>query len=131
MMEECYRIKVLVSAELIGNPLSVLFAVIKIKHTCHCIYTDSINMEFPEPEKDIGYKEIADFRFCIIKDLCSPVGMFPKSGIRMLVNALSVKRRKSMGIRGKMRRNPVKDYSDSVFVEFINKIHEILRRSVS
>lgn len=45
MLEKLNRLKILISTILVWDPLSVLLSIIKIKHGCHCIDTQSVHME--------------------------------------------------------------------------------------
>ena len=51
--------------------------------------------------------------------------MLAFSGICILITAGSVKLRQSVGIFREMRRNPVKNDADLVFVEIVHQIFEI------
>ena len=75
MLEKFYGFQVLVSAVFIGYPLTVLFAVIQIKHRRHGVHPDTVHMEFPQPEKHIGDEEILHLRLAVIEDLGAPVRM--------------------------------------------------------
>ena len=92
------------SAKLVGQPLSFLFAIIKIEHGGYGIHTDSIHMELPNPVKYISDQEVLHFVFAQIENLGAPVGMLSTSWIRILKNAGSVKLSQSKLIRGKMSR---------------------------
>ena len=54
MLEKFNRLEVFIAAVLVGNPCSVLFSVIKVKHACNCIHAESVDMELSYPEKCIG-----------------------------------------------------------------------------
>ena len=64
-------------------------------------------MEFLNPIKGIGNKEIGDLMLFIVKDLRSPVGVFPFAGISIFIEGLSVKVSQAMGIPWEMGRYPV------------------------
>ena len=57
--------------------------------------------------------------------------MFSKTRIRMFKNTFSIKPSKSMGIGCKVSRNPIQNYTDVMLMQLIDKIHEIIRRSVT
>ena len=129
--KKLYRFQIFIPAEFIGNPLTVLFTIIEIKHGSYRIHPNTVYMIFLCPEQYIGDQEILHFRFAVIKNLGSPVGMLAQSRIRMLKNTLSVKSAKPMRIRRKMCRNPVQNHTDFIPMQFIHQIHEIFRISVS
>ena len=57
----------------------------------------------------------------IIKNLCSPLRMLAFSRIRILIKRFAVKVRQTVRISRKMRRNPVQDDTDLVFVQIIDQ----------
>ena len=106
MLEKLNRLKILISTILVWNPLSVLLSIIKIKHGCHCIDTQSVHMEMLDPEQCIS-------RICILKSRCS------------------VKISQSVSILREMCRNPVKNHTNPIPVQIIDHISEIFRCSIS
>ena len=131
MFKELYRIEILFFTIFIWNPLSVFFAIIKIKHGSDRIHTYSVYMELSYPEKSICNKEIFHLGFTQIKNLGSPIGMLALSRVGIFINAFSVKTGKPEFIRCKMRGNPVKYYSYVVLVKLVDKIHKVRRLTVS
>ena len=70
MFEKLNRFQILIAAILIGQPFSVLLAIIQIKHGSNRIDTQAIYMELLHPEQRIGNQEILDLVFTVIKNLC-------------------------------------------------------------
>ena len=54
MFEEFNGFQILIAAVLVGNPLSVSLAVIKIQHGSNRIHTKSVHMEFFHPVQCVG-----------------------------------------------------------------------------
>ena len=131
MLKEFNRLQVLVSAVFVRNPFPVFAPVIQIEHGRNRVYPQSVYVIFFYPVKGIGKKEILDLRTPVVKDLGSPVRMFPLPGIRMLVDRVSVKLRQTLFILWKMSRNPVQNNADSVFMKIIYQVFEVLWRPVS
>ena len=48
-------------------------------------------MEFLDPEQRICDEEILDFQPAVIKNVSSPVRVFPATAVRVLVNSFSIK----------------------------------------
>ena len=88
-------------------------------------------MEFFNPEQHIGNQEIFHLCLAIVKNFGSPVRMLTLARVGMLKNTPAVKPPQPVGVRGKMGRYPIQDHADLIFVEFIHKIHEVLRFSVA
>ncbi len=68
MLDQFYSFQVLLSAIHIGNPFAVLFTVIQIKHTRHCVHTDAVRMVFFHPEQRVGNQVIGYLRPAVIVD---------------------------------------------------------------
>ena len=131
MLEKLNRLKILIATILVWDPLSVLLSIIKIKHGCHCIDTQSVHMEMLDPEQCICNQEIPYLRLFIIKDLRSPVRMLSLSRICILKSRCSVKISQSVSILREMCRNPVKNHTNPIPVQIIDHISKIFRCSIS
>ena len=83
------------------------------------------------PEKSIGDQEVLHFRSAVIVNQRAPVWMGSLSWIEMLVQACTVKSRKSESITWEVCRYPVENNTNVVLVHRIHKIAEVIRRSVS
>ena len=83
------------------------------------------------PEKRIGDQEVLHFRSAVIVNQRTPVWMGSLSWIEMLVQACTVKSRKSESITWEVCRYPVENDTNVVLVHRIHKIAEVIRRSVS
>ena len=55
------------SAILVRQPLALLLAVVQIEHGSHRIHPDTIHMELPEPEQNIGNQEIFHLRLAVVE----------------------------------------------------------------
>ena len=131
VFKEFNSFEILVAAEFICNPFSILLTIIKIKHRSNCIHTKTVNMALLHPVKGIGDQEVLDLRTTIIIDLGSPVRMLTLSRICMFIYSCSVKIGKSMGIFREVGRYPIKNNAYLLTVKIINKIFEILRSSIT
>ncbi len=120
VLEKLNRIKVFIAAVLVCNPLSVLLAIVKIKHGSHSVHSESVDVELPYPEQCICNEEIANLIFAVVKYLCTPVRMLTKSRVRMLIQTSTIKLTQTMCIPWKMSRNPVKNDTNVIFVQQIN-----------
>ena len=87
-------------------------------------------MVLVRPEEGIGNEEVGDAWPPIIVNQGSPMGMRPLPGIRMLIDAGSVKGRHAVSVPGEMGRHPVKNHADSLLVHVVHKCHEIIRCAV-
>ena len=131
MFKECNRLKILISAKFIRNPLSIFSSVVQIQHRCHCIYTKSIYMIMFNPEQCIRQKEVRNFRFFIIENLRSPIRMLALSRIWIFECRCSVKICQTMCIFREMRRYPVKNNTDIILMKVIHHICKIFRCSIA
>ena len=131
MLKELDRLEILVFAVFVRNPLTVLLAVIQIKHGSHRVYPQAVDMEFLQPVDRVGNQEILHLIFPVVKNLCPPVRMLSLPWIGILKQSAAVEICQTMGILREMSRNPVEDYSDTVLMELIDHIVKILGRSVA
>src|SRR5260370_9974308 len=76
-------------------------------------------------------KKAADFIAAVIEDQRLPIGMKSFARIGVLIEMRSVKVRESMLIGRKMRRHPIENDADSVLMQDIDHVHQILRSSVA
>ena len=131
MLEELDGLQVLIAAELIRNPLAGLSAVIQVQHGSHCVHAQAVHMELLDPVQGIGNQEVLHFVHLVVKYLGAPVGMLALSGIRILIQRLAVEVRQTMGVLGKMGRNPIQDDTNLLLMQVIDQIHEILRAAMA
>ena len=116
MLEKFNSLQVLVTAIFVCDPLSVFFSIIQVQHGCHCIHTQTVYVELFDPVQSVRDQEILDFVFSIIKDLGTPVRMLSLTRVGMLVDTGSIKLCQSVSIFRKMRRYPVEDDTDLIFM---------------
>ena len=88
-------------------------------------------MELLDPVQGIGNQEVLHFVHLVVKYLGAPVGMLALSGIRILIQRLAVEVRQTMGVLGKMGRNPIQDDANLLLMQVIDQIHKILRAAVA
>ena len=114
----------------IGNPLSVILAIIQIQHGSHRIHADAVCMVLLGPEQRVGNQEISNLRPSVVVDQGTPVRVCALSRILMLVNTASVEACQAVGITREMSRYPVQDHADALFMHIIHEIHKIIRRAI-
>ena len=131
MFEEFDRFQILILPIDIRHPVACAAAIIQIQHRCHCIHTQSVNMELFYPVQGIGNQEILYFVLSIIKYLGSPIWMLALSRICIFIQRLSVKICQTCSILREMCRYPVQNYSNSIFMEVIHHILKIFRCAIS
>ncbi len=54
LLHEVDRLEVFATAELIGQPLTVVAAVIEVQHGCHSVDAQTVDMELFDPEQGVG-----------------------------------------------------------------------------
>src|SRR5712691_6695276 len=86
-------------------------------------------MILSQPEKRIGYQEIAYFTATIVEDIGSPFLMLPFSCVSILIEVSTVKVAKSMPIFGKVCRHPVEEDADALLVHIIHEVLKVFRRT--
>ena len=131
VLEELDRLKVLVLTVLVRDPLAVLLAIIEVQHRRDRIDAETIDMHVLDPEERIRDQEVLDLRSAVIEDLRAPVRMLALARILVLILRISVEVRQSALILREMRRHPVEDDADSVVMEIVDHLRELLRRAVA
>ena len=114
----------------IGYPFPSLRGVIQVEHGRHRIHPQPVGVVSIEPEEGAADEEGLHFIAAMIENIAVPFRMKPLLRVRMLIQMGSVKKDKSVLVAGKMRRHPVEDDADSVLVQPIDEIHEILWRAI-
>ena len=131
MLQEFDRLQVLVSAVDVRHPLAVVLSVIQIEHGSHGVHADAVGMVLLRPEDRVGDQEVRHLRSAVVIDQSAPVRMRALARIEMLVQAGSVERGHSEGVAREVRRHPVQDHADPGLMQRVDKVHEVLRRSVA
>ena len=131
MFKKLNGLKIPVSSVLIGNPLSVFPAIIQVEHRRHRIHPKSVNMIKIIPVQSIRNQKVLYFRFSIIKNLCSPVRMFPEPRIRVFITRFPVELTQSVTVFRKMSRYPIQNHADAGLMQNIYHFHKSLRTAMS
>ena len=131
VLEELDRLEVLVSAVLVGQPLSVLLAVVQVQHGGHRIHADAVDVVVANPVEDVCNQEVLHLGLAEVEDLGAPVRVLSPPRVRILIDALTVKLCEAMGIRAEVGRYPVEDDADMGLVERIHQVHEVLRGAIA
>ncbi len=130
VFDHLHGLQVLLAPIHVGHPLPVIFTIVQIQHAGHCVHADTIRVEFLYPEQSIGDQIIGHLGPAVIVDQGSPMGMEALSGVLVFIQAGAVKAGQAVGIPGEMGRHPVQDHTDARLVQFVHKIHEVLRAAV-
>ena len=131
MLKELDCFKVLILTILVCDPFAVFLAVIQIQHGSNSVYAQTVDMEEFDPVKGIGHKEVLDFRTAVIINLGTPVRMLALTRILVLIELCSVETCKTCGVFREVSRYPVKDDADSLLMEIVDHVLEVVRSSVA
>ena len=131
VLEKLNRLEILIPAIFVWYPLTILAAIIQIQHRSYRIYTQTIHMELLNPVNCISDQEILYLILAVIKYLGAPVRMLTLARIRILKQAAAVKCRQTLLVPREMRRYPIKNDTDLVFMQIVYKISKILRRAIA
>ena len=130
VFDHLYGFQVLISAVHVRHPFPVLFSVVQVEHAGHGVHAYAVRMVLLHPEQGVRDQVVGHLGPSVIVNQCPPVGMEALPGVFVLVEAGSVKIGKAVGIPGKMSGNPVQDHPDACLVQLVDKVHEILGRTV-
>ena len=131
MAEEFNCLEVLVLTVLVGNPLTVLSAVIQIEHGGDRIDAQTVDVILAQPVEGVGNQEVLDLVASEVKHLGSPVRMLALARVGVLIQRTAVEVCQTVGIAREVRRHPVQNDADAVTVHVIDKVHEVLRQTVA
>ena len=84
-LEERDGLEVFAAAELVGDPLAFLAAVVEIEHRGHGVDAHAVDVVLVEPEQGVGEQEVADFVPAVVEDQRAPVAVFALARIGMFV----------------------------------------------
>ena len=129
VLKELDRLEVFISAILSRDPFPIPASVIEIENRSNSIHAQTVNMELLDPEQCISDQEVLYLALAKIENLRAPVRMLALARIRVFIASRSVEVRQPVGILRKMRRHPVQDDADSVPMQVVDHVREVLRRS--
>ena len=117
-------------AELIGNPFSLLPAVIEIEHRGNGIHAQAVDMVAVQPKEFAVQKEVPNLDAIVIEDAAMPLRMVAEPWVGMVVEMRAVKLGEPMRIVWKVRGRPVHQDTDSSLMCRIDEGHEVFGRSM-
>ena len=129
--EKFNRFQILIFSVLVGNPLTILLAVVEIQHGCHGVNAQTVDMVFGQPIQRIGNQEILDLVSAVVKNFGAPIRMLALLWVCILIQRLAVKVCQTVFVTRKMCRNPVQNDTDFMLMQIIDEVHKVLRRAVA
>ena len=115
-LSEADGLQVLAPAELVGQPVARLAAVVEIEHRGHGVDPQAVDVVLVEPEQGVGDEEVADLVAAVVEDQRAPVAMLAAAGIGMLVQGRAVELPQAVAVAGEVGGHPVEDHADVVLV---------------
>ena len=130
-LRKSIAVEVLAPAELVGNPVALLAAVVEVEHRGHGVDAQAVDVVLVEPEQGVGDQEVADLVAAVVEDVGAPVAVLALAGIGVLVQRGAVEPPQAVAVAGEVGRHPVEDHADAVLVAEVDEVHEVLRRAVA
>ena len=87
----------------------------------------AVDGERLEPVEDVGPPDVAHLRAARVEDVGVPVRVVSSAGVRVLVQRLSIKPCKGKGVLGEMGWHPVQQDADTVLVQGVHQVTEVVR----
>ena len=131
VLQEADRVQVLMSAVLVGDPLSALLAEVQVQHAADRVEAQAVGVVFPEPEQGVGLEEADRLAPGVVEQQRSPLRHFRAAGISVLVAGGAVELAQPRLVLGEMGGDPVQDYPDARLVQFIDEVPELVGRAVA
>ena len=88
-------------------------------------------MIFVQPEQGTAQQEAAHLISSVVKDVTRPIRVKSFTGVGVLVKMSAIEVSEPVLIGGEMRRHPVQDDADTMLVQDIHQIHEVLRCAIA
>ena len=115
-LEECDGLQVLVASMHVGDPLSVLAAVVQVEHGRHGIHAQSVDVVLVKPEQGVGRQKIGDLGAAVVVDQGAPFHVTALARVGVLVKVGAVEPDKTVLVLGEVSRHPVKNDADAGLV---------------
>ncbi len=106
-LDEIDSVKILATAELIGNPLAGLAGVVEVEHGGDGVHAESVDVVLVEPEEGVGDEVVLNFVAAVIVDERAPIGMRALARVGVLVEMRAVELGKAVSVAREMRRRPI------------------------
>ena len=127
--DESDRFEVFIVAVLIRKPLARFFIVIEIKHGRDRVNSYAVDMILFKKEARRRNEKRLNFRSAVIEPSRSPLFMLYSVPTLIFIERRAVEFVKTEFVFRKMRRNPIENNADIIFVKRVDESHKILRRS--
>src|SRR5689334_15749745 len=126
MLEELNGLEVFTAAVTVRDPFASRPAVVAVKHGCHRIDAQSVDMIMLEPLKGAGDQKAFDLVATEIVDQCIPILVKTLTGVFVLIERRPVETRQTPDISREVRRHPVEDDADPGAMAAVDKVSKIL-----
>ena len=130
LLQKVDGLEVLPAAEPVGDPLPRLPGIVQVEHGCHGIHPQAVGVEPVEPEEGAAEQKAPHLVPAVVENPASPVWVVAFPGILVLVQACAVELRQAVTVRREVGGHPVKDHADTLLVQHVHHVHEILRCAV-
>ena len=107
-------------------PLTFLAAVVEIQHGSNSIYSEAINLIVVQPVLRSAKQKTGDFPATIVVDTGTPIWMFATLWMIVFIKVGAIEFGKSMTIRWKVCRYPIKQDSKFIAMRAFNKAPKAL-----
>src|SRR5690606_2552124 len=98
LLEETYRLQILLPAMFVGYPFAFFTGIIEVEHRGHGIDPQAIHMEAVQPKQSIADQKGAYLVSSIVEDITLPIGMVALAGIGVFVQKGAVEIMQTMHI---------------------------------
>ena len=127
--QERHGLQILVAAIFVRDPLARFTAVIEVQHRRHAVDAQPVDMELIEPIDGARDQEAANLVPSVIEYFRLPIGMKTLPPVGVLEQVRAVEIGQPVLVRREMRRHPIEHHADSLLVQVIDEVHEVLRRT--
>ena len=120
---------VVAAALLIRLPLTFRARIVQVQHGGHRVHAQTIQMVVFEPEQGVVDEKSGHFAATKVINRRIPIGMKTATAIRVFVQRCTVEHGQAVCVGRKMRRNPVENHADAIFVRVVDQPRKTVGRA--
>ena len=110
----------------VGAPIALAARVVEIEHRRHPVYPDPIGVVLARPEDRVRLQEVTHLVAAVVENEGAPLRV-RSAGMLMLVERRPIEAGQRPVVARKVRRHPIEDHSDSLAVQVIDELLEVVR----
>ena len=120
------RLEILSPAVHVGDPLALGARVVEVEHRRHPVDTNPVDVILARPEERARLQKVAHLVAAVVEDQGAPLRV-RSAEMLMLVERGPIEAGQRPVVAREVRRHPIEDHSDSLAVQVIDELLEVVR----